>query len=163
VSGTRFAKTISMTKWMTAVASGVAGATALTAVHELARRRVADAPRMDLLGMRALRRLLPALREPNVESRQLHTIALAGDLVSNSVYYAAVAAPTARETLTRAVVLGTAAGTGALLLPQPMGLGAPPHSDHRGNQMMTVAWYLAGALTAAAVAIAMSRISNGNN
>jgi hypothetical protein len=146
-----------MTKWMTSMTSGVAGAAALTTLHELARRRLPDAPRMDLVGMQALRRLVPPLREPNVSSRQLHTTALAGDLVSNSIYYAAVAAPTAGATLARAVVLGSAAGMGALLLPEPMGLGSPPHSEHRRNQIMTVAWYLAGALTAAAVATAMSR------
>jgi hypothetical protein len=77
--------------------------------------------------------------------------------VSNSVYYAAVAAPTRRATWTRAVVLGAAAGIGALLLPEPMGLGPPPHSEHRGNQLMTLTWYLAGALTAAAVASRFAR------
>src|SRR3954447_6028938 len=39
-----------------AVASGAAGALALTAVHQLARRRVRRAPRMDVLGMRAIAR-----------------------------------------------------------------------------------------------------------
>ena len=146
-----------MATWMTSVASGVAGAASLTALHELARRRLPYAPRMDLVAMHGLRRLVPALREPNVPSKQLHNVALLGDLLSNSVYYAAVAAPTARATWTRAAVLGTAAGIGALLLPEPMGLGTPPHSEDRRNQLMTVAWYLAGALTAAAVATAITR------
>jgi hypothetical protein len=146
-----------MTTWMTSITSGVAGAASLTLLHELARRRLPYAPRMDLVAMRGLRRLVPGLREPNVRSKQLHTLALAGDLVSNSVYYAAVAAPTARATWTRAAVLGTAAGAGALLLPEPMGLGTPPHSEDRRNQLMTVTWYLAGALAAAAVATAMAR------
>jgi hypothetical protein len=146
-----------MSTWLTSITSGVAGATALTLLHELARRRVAFAPRMDLVGMRALRRLVPSLREPAVDSQQLHRVALAGDLLANSMYYAAVPASTAGGTWTRAAVLGTAAGVGGLLLPRPMGLGAPPHSEHRRNQLMTVSWYLAGALASAAVARAMSR------
>jgi hypothetical protein len=146
-----------MPTWTTSITSGAAGSAALTILHELARRRVPYAPRMDLVAMRGLRRLVPALGEPNVHSRQLHRLALAGDLVSNAVYYAAVAAPTRRATWTRAAVLGTVAGIGALLLPEPMGLGPPPHSHHRGNQLMTLTWYLAGALTAAAVATAISR------
>ena len=32
--------------------------------------------------------------------------------------------------------------------PEPMGLGTPPHSDHRGGQLM-MTWYLSLALTAA--------------
>jgi hypothetical protein len=137
--------------------SGAVGAVTLTALHELARRRLPTAPRMDLVGMRALRRLAPSLREPNLRSRDLHNLTLAGDLVSNSIYYAGIPARTPTATWTRAAVLGGAAGFGALLLPEPMGLGPPPHSDFRSNQVMTVAWYLAGALAAAAAATAMHR------
>ena len=118
--------------------SGVIGAGALTMIHETMRRRHPDAPRMDLLGMRALRQL-----------------ALAGDIVANSVYYAAISAPTAAETWLRAVALGSAAGVGALMLPGPLGLGEPPKSDRTANQVMTIAWYLAGALAAAAAANAL--------
>ena len=37
-----------------ALGSGLVGACALTLIHETARRFVDDAPRMDVLGMRAL-------------------------------------------------------------------------------------------------------------
>jgi hypothetical protein len=49
-------------------------------------------------------------------------------------------------------VLGLAAGGGALFLPERMGLGVPPKSELLSNQVMTVAWYLVGGLTAAATA-----------
>ena len=39
---------------LTAIGSGLAGALALTAVHETARQQVATAPRMDMLGMQAI-------------------------------------------------------------------------------------------------------------
>ena len=128
---------------------GVAGALTLTAVHELGRRLLTRAPRMDEVAMRGLRRILPGRQR---DPRRLHQLALGGDLVSNAVYYSAIAAPTSRETWTRAVVLGTAAGVGALLLPERLGLGAPQNSEHRANQVMTIGWYLAGALAAAFVA-----------
>jgi hypothetical protein len=131
---------------------GVAGALALTAVHEVGRRLLTHAPRMDEVAMRGLRRILPrGQRDP----RRLHQLALGGDLVSNSLYYSAIAAPTSKATWTRAVVLGTAAGVGALLLPERLGLGAPQNSEHRANQFMTIGWYLAGALAAAFVATRM--------
>jgi hypothetical protein len=146
---------------MKRLTSGAIGAVALTALHELARRRLPTAPRMDLVGMRAVRRLAPSLREPKLRSRDLHNLTLAGDLVSNSIYYAGIPASTPNATWARAAVLGVAAGFGALFLPEPMGLGPPPHSDFRSNQVMTVAWYLAGALATAAAALAIDHSGRG--
>jgi len=138
--------------WTRPLASGVVGALTLTAVHELARRKFEHAPRMDQVAMKGLRRILSGdQRDPS----RLHQVALAGDLVANSLYYAAIPAATRKETWIRAAVLGTAAGLGALLLPQRMGLGAPQQSDRRPNQFMTVGWYLAGAMAAALVATRM--------
>ena len=131
------------------LASGIAGALALTAIHEVGRRRIASAPRMDEVAMRLLRKVLPGEhRDP----KRLHQLALAGDLLSNSVYYSVIAAPTRKATWTRAGVLGTAAGLCALFLPKRLGLGAPQNSHRRANQVMTVGWYLAGALATAFVA-----------
>jgi hypothetical protein len=144
-----------MPMWTRSLISGAAGAVTLTALHETARRFVPDAPRMDVLGMRALRRYVPALQHEPPRSTRLHRLALAGDLVANSIYYAAVAAPRAGETWSRAITLGTAAGAGALMLPQRMGLGDPPHSVSRANQTMTVAWYMLGAAAAACTANAL--------
>ena len=112
---------------------------------------------MDLMGMRALRRMSPQLYEPHTSSERLHTLALAGDLLCNSLYYAAIPARTASATWTRAVVLGFAAGLGALLLPEPIGLGPPPYSDRRSNQLMTVAWYVVGAVATAAASATIGR------
>ena len=124
-------------------------------MHEVGRRVRPDAPRMDIVGMRALAASFAGARlEPPAEGR-LHRMTLMGDLVANSLYYAAVPASTRRATWTRAALLGLAAGAGALMLPRPMGLGDPPHSRGLPNQVMTVAWYVAGALAAALAADAM--------
>jgi hypothetical protein len=138
--------------WLSSLASGAAGALALTAIHELGRTQVSYAPRMDVLGMRALRRFTPGLRHEAPRSGRLRRWALAGDLVANTMYYAAVPARSRTDTWTRAAALGLSAGAGALLLPQQMGLGEPPHSQRLANQAMTVAWYVAGALVSATVA-----------
>ena len=143
---------IATTRFTRSLTSGVAGALALTAVHELGKRRFYNAPRMDEVAMRGLRRILPGrFRDP----RRLHQLALAGDLVSNEVYYSVIAARTRKATWTRAAVLGTSAGLCALFLPKRLGLGAPPNSGRRANQFMTVGWYLAGALATAFVATRM--------
>ncbi len=135
---------------------GLVGAGVLTGIHQIGRRVRSDAPRMDEMGMRALGRAMRgAGAEPPRDS--LYQLALAGDLTANATYYSFIPARTSAATWTRAVLLGTAAGVGALLLPRHVGLGDPPHSDRLANQLMTVSWYLAGALATAAVAELTSR------
>jgi hypothetical protein len=135
-----------------ALGAGAAGAVALTALHETTRRFVDRAPRMDVLGMRGLERLLRAagLRVPDEPT--LRQLALMGDIVSNTVYYAAVAAGRPDGAWRRGLLLGLAAGAGALVLPRPLGLGDPPDSEHQANRVLTVALYVAGGLVAAAAA-----------
>lgn len=129
-----------------AALSGVAGAVAVTTVHQIARRVTENAPRMDVLGVRALTRgaHIADITVPGPQTMQ--TAALAGDLLCNSAYYSLA------TTWPRAAVLGIAAGVGALVLPQRMGLGDAPKSDRLSNKVMTIAWYVAGGLAAAATA-----------
>jgi hypothetical protein len=127
--------------------SGMAGAVALTAVHQAARAVTDSAPRMDVVGMRALSRAATSAGEDAPQAhRGLYRATLAGDLICNSAYYSLA------TTYTRGTVMGLLAGIGALVLPQRLGLGAPPKSDLLSNQVMTVAWYVIGGLAAAATA-----------
>ena len=137
--------------------SGAAGALTLTLLHETARRASRRAPRMDLVAMRGLASALgrAGVRAPG--ERALHRGALAGDLVLNAAYYALVAVGRPRGAPVRGVALGLAAGAGALILPRRIGLGDPPGSADRANQIMTVAWYLAGGVAAGLVHHALSR------
>lgn len=133
-----------------AALTGVAGAVAVTAVHQFARRLTKSAPRMDVLGVRALTRGAHLADIPLPGPATMRQAAFAGDMVCNSAYYSLA------TTWTRGVVLGLAAGVGALVLPQRLGLGDPPKSDHLSNKVMTVAWYLAGGLAAAATATCLA-------
>lgn len=135
---------------MNALASGFVGAAALTAVHQVGRRVIPDPPRMDIVGMRALERLLRFAGIEAPEPPRLYNLTMAGDLLSNGVYYSAVGR--GDEAWPRAVLLGLAAGIGAVALPEPLGLGKPPHVERLRTKLLTVAWYLTGALVAAAVA-----------
>ena len=137
-----------MNRFSSCMIAGVAGAAALTTVHQFARGRLPNAPRMDVLGKRAIARLTDRqLTEP--PSVDLERLSLLGDLIVNSLYYALVGAGSPRSVWLRGAALGAAAGAGALLLPEPLGLGRPPHSDSGANQVMTVAWYLVGGVAAA--------------
>lgn len=133
-----------------ALASGAAGASALTLLHESARRLRPEAPRMDVLGMRALARTLRAAKIKPPERDRLHTLTLAGDLLANGLFYSLVG--TGRGVWWRGALLGIGAGIGGVVLPPLLGLGAKPSARTTQTKVMTVAWYLAGGLAAAAVA-----------
>ena len=133
-----------------ALGSGLAGALALTAIHETVRRVSPDAPRMDVLGMRAIAKSLRAAGEEPPDDDTLFNVTLAGDVVSNSLYYALVGFGDPRRAVARGAALGLAAGLGAVLLPGPLGLGTDASARTRETQLMTVAWYTAGGLVAGA-------------
>lgn len=132
-----------------AIGSGVIGATALTAIHESARRNFSDAPRMDVLGERAIARSMRMVGQKAPAEDRLHTAALAGDIVANSLYYSLVGIGDPRTALLRGVVLGLAAGIGGVYLPGPMGLGSEPSARTPATKAMTIGWYLAGGIAAA--------------
>ncbi|TGE26305.1 hypothetical protein [Hymenobacter metallicola] len=139
-----------------ALGSGLAGALVLTAIHETARRISPDAPRMDVLGMRGLRKLLGKARAPQPDPATLFNLTMAGDILSNGLYYSLVGR--GKKAWARGSILGLAAGAGGVLLPGPMGLGEAPSNRTRQTQVMTVAWYLLGGLAAAGTSRLWSRV-----
>jgi hypothetical protein len=134
-----------------AVVGGAAGALALTLVHEAVRRAVPDAPRMDILGERAITAGLRAAGAEPPPDPRLHDLALAGDLASNTAYYALVGLGGPSGAVARGGLLGLAAGLGAVFLPGPLGLGTGPSRRTQRTAAMTVAWYTLGGLVAGAV------------
>ncbi|HEV7891713.1 MAG TPA: hypothetical protein VGP08_13815 [Pyrinomonadaceae bacterium] len=131
-----------------ALGSGLMGAFTLTLVHEAARRFIDDAPRMDVVGMRAITKAMEAAgTEPPVP---LHEAALVGDIVTNSLYYGLVGLGDSKDALRNGAILGLAAGLGAVFLPEPLGLGRQPTEDSPQTELMTVAWYILGGLAAGA-------------
>lgn len=141
-------------KVLPSLAAGFAGAIALTALHEAARRlRPHDAPRMDVLGERGLRKILDLADLPQPAEGVAYTATMLGDILSNGLYYTLVGS--GKHSLQRGLLLGVAAGAGGVLLPGPMGLGEAPSNRTPQTQAMTVAWYTVGGLAAGAVAQAL--------
>jgi hypothetical protein len=131
------------------IMSGVAGALVLTGLHEAARRVVPHAPRMDVIGERALSRSIygPGRRRPR--GRNLFGATLAGELASNTLYYSLIGAGSPSKRLRNGLMLGLLAGIGAVLLPPRLGLGHPPGERVPITPLLTIAWYTAGGLAAA--------------
>ena len=143
-----------MNNILKALAGGLAGACVVTAVHETVRRINPDAPRMDVLGMRSISKLMQkAGATPPQDEEELHTWALVGDVISNSLYYSM--AGSGKSAWWRGAVLGAAAGAGAVLLPGPLGLGEEPSNKTTETQALAIGYYLLGGLVAAAVGFAL--------
>jgi hypothetical protein len=126
--------------------AGAAGAIALNAAHELTRHVTSAAPRMDIVGMRALRRgaQIAGQRPPE----HLRSATLAGDLIANTMYYSLVAAGSADGAVLAGGALGAAAGIGGVLLTPQLGLGDGEVRRTRQTQALTVGLYLFGGLVA---------------
>ena len=145
-----------------AIGSGVAGAVAVTLLNEGGRRVIPHAPRMDVIGMRGIRRPMEAMGYRPPRGRTLRQIALGGDLASNGLYYSLVAAAGDRRHPYRmGLILGLAAGLGAALLPPVIGLGNQPHRRTPWTQLLTVAWYTIAGVAAAAAARAVEEVEEG--
>lgn len=138
-------------RWIPAVAAGLAGAVTVTLLNEGVRQVIRHAPRMDIIGERALVRVVRAAGGRPPQGRTLYRATMAADLVSNALYYSLVAAGSPRRTWQRGSALGLAAGLGAVFLPRPLGLGRQPEESRPLTQVLTALWYLTAGLSAAAV------------
>lgn len=132
------------------LSSGLAGAVTLTALNEVARRFLPQAPRLEEVGMGALGRGLGALGLRPQRRRRLYGLALAGDLLVNTLYYG-LAVGRQERPWRSAVFAGLGAAVVSTVV-SPM-LGGRRRVVRRSPKQvaLTAAWYVAGGLAAAAV------------
>lgn len=138
-------------KPITALGGGLAGACAVSLIHETVRRIVPEAPRMDLLGMNAISKGLYKANMKVPNNNKLYSWALAGDIFSNAIYYSLSGVGKEKNAWKRSTLLGLAAGVGAVVLPGPLGLPEKHSNKTITTQLMTVGLYVAGALVTTAV------------
>lgn len=138
-------------KLTSAIGGGIAGAIALTAIHETARRLAKNAPRMDLLGMEAMEETLESADAPIPPEDDLFKLTMAGDIISNSLYYSLAGFGHNNLSVIRGALLGLAAGIGAVYLPKPLGLNEAPSNRTLQTKLMTIAWYTIGGVAAGAI------------
>lgn len=135
-------------KLSSAVAGGIAGATVLTLLHEAIRRVDKDAPRMDLLGIEAITKLFESVDAYVPQRDKLFKMTMAGDLISNSLYYSLAGLGSKKQAIERAAILGIVAGLGAVYLPRPLGLNPAPAARTEHTKILTVALYTIGGIVA---------------
>lgn len=139
------------------ILAGFAGAVALNVLHESLKRRDQDMPRIDLLGEDALQKLLSHFGIGVTQKKELHGATLAGDVLSNTLYYSLIGLGSSKLLWSKAILSGLTAGIGAVTLPEPMGLDALPVTKTPKTKVLTVAYYLTGAIVTALILKALKK------
>jgi hypothetical protein len=146
-------------KLIKALIAGFAGAIALNLLHETVRHIYPKAPRVDLVGAEALTKTMSAVGIDPPSGDKLYAATLAGDVLSNGLYYSAIGLGNPKYIWIRAAITGLSAGLGAVTLPKPMGLNDKPVTRTEQTVVLTVAWYLLGATVTAGV---LSKLQHKN-
>jgi len=137
--------------------AGLGGAIALNILHESLKRKDKDMPRVDLLGEEVLEKSLDYFDAEIHDKDTRYNITLAGDILSNALYYSSIGAGAPEHIWTRAVAVGVTAGIGAITLPEPLGLDDKPVTKTNKTKALTIGYYLAGALVTGCILQALNR------
>ncbi|MXS69704.1 hypothetical protein [Chryseobacterium binzhouense] len=119
--------------------AGLGGAIALNILHEVIRKNFEDVPHINEIGEEALQKAAEANDIQLSDPDTIYAATLAGDVISNAVYYAGTA--TNHEVLS-----GIAAGVGAIMLPEKLGLDDTPVAENNKKKLMTIGYYTFGAI-----------------
>lgn len=133
------------------ILAGLGGAIALNILHETLKNKGSKMPRVDLLGEEALQKTLHYFGTGINNDTALYGATLAGDVVSNALYYSLIGVGDKNHIGTRALAYGLAAGVGAITLPEPLGLDPEPVTKSTKTKVLTIGYYLAGALVTAGI------------
>ena len=137
-------------KISSAIAGGLAGTCTVALLHESLKKVTQASPRMELLDMEALSKILKSIKVKIPEYDQLLKWTLAGEIITHTLYYS-VTGIGKKGIWLKGILLGVAAGITAVVLPNPLGLNGAPSNRSPQTEAMTIAMYLAGGLAASAV------------
>jgi hypothetical protein len=138
-----------MKKLVNSLIGGIAGAVALNILHQAVRQFDHDAPRVDLIGEEALTKGMESMGLTPPTGNALFAATLAGDVLSNALYYSTIGFGKKKYLLLRGTAIGAAAGLGALKLTEPLGLSDAPVTRTDKTKILTLAWYTFGGLVTA--------------
>lgn len=126
--------------------AGLLGSLAMNILHESLRKYETNVPKINLLGEEALNKTLIGIGQtPITNEDELYRATLKADLISNTVYYSLIGGKS-KYIWPKAIFFGLSAGIGAIKLPKPLGLDPEPVAATDQIKVLTVAYYLFGAL-----------------
>ena len=135
-------------KKIIALIGGLAGAGTVTLLHQAIKAAAPSiAPRMDLLGMEAMKKIRNRVHLPIPSEETLYKQTFVGDIIANTLYYS-LAGGSAADL--KGTALGIAAGIGAVQLPEKLHLNPAHSSRTKATEYLSMGIYIAGGLVAAA-------------
>lgn len=137
----------------------LAGSVALNIIHELARKQLKNVPQINEIAEEGIEKVWMTMGNKPPEGKDLYGAALAGDIVANTAFFRTISGDTPQETWIKGILLGAAAGIGALTLSEPLGLNDKHVNRNRKVQALTILYYLIGGLVTAGVYNAIKRNS----
>lgn len=138
------------------ITAGFIGSVALNLLHETLRKNATNVPQINLIGEQALNKTLSKYGTPITNPDELHNVTLKADIIANTMYYSLIGG-NKNFIWPKAIFLGLSAGIGALKLPEPMGLNPEPVTRTNQTKVLTVGYYLFGALVTAYVLKTLSK------
>ena len=133
-----------------ALVAGTAGSLAFITIHEALRKVDRKAPRMDILGQRALVKFTRGTGTRPPQAEWLYYSWLCAEIMSNALYFSLVGL-SRKNPVTAGAGLGLGLAAGVLTLAGPLGVGKPLVEVRTGTALRTLAIYAAGGLVAGAV------------
>ena len=131
--------------------AGFAGSAALNILHETVRKFDNQAPRLDLIGEEALQKSTKTLHLPIPTGDKLYNATIIGDILSNATYYTGIGMGSKKFLIWKALGYGLSAGLAAIKLPKPIGLDDKPVASSDKRKVMSLGYYVFGALITAGV------------
>src|SRR6476469_3189522 len=145
-----------MKRELFALAGGLVGTTGLTALHQTIRYTLPNiAPRMDLLDLSLIHKVGGQMQVELPPEDQLYKMTFIGEIICNTAYYSLIGGDCPKL---KAWFLGSIAGASAVVLPEHLGIDPAPSNRTKATQYLTVGYYLAGALAAAATVRWLNRL-----
>ena len=143
-------------KLLHAFGAGLAGAVVLTVTHQVLKKLVADAPRMDLMGEEALQKAADKAGT-KLSEKNRYNITLAADIIGNGLYYMLAAIGKPKNAPLRASLLGLLGGIGGVLLPKRLRLTNAYSDRTLTTRLLTMAIYSLGGLVSGKIASALQK------
>jgi hypothetical protein len=143
-------------KVISSMAGGLAGALSVTMMQEILKRVDPSAPRLDLLRKQAAFKIADKMGNGTSHARTVNGMGLAGDIISNTLYFSLTAAA-GKRAVPVGSLLGIGMGAGAITLPSKLGLNSYFSGGTRKRKWMTIGMYLVGGLIAASVSRCLNK------
>ncbi len=124
--------------------AGFGGAIALSILHRIVKDNFNDAPDFHEVEEEAIDKSLGKMNLQVKDHDRLYNATVAGDILTNALYYAFT--PFKLNS-----VIGALGGAGAMVLPKKLGLDNTPIAGTDRKKLMTVGYYVVGALVAGGI------------